>query len=156
MIHSFKSKADARRSISDKIADSINHSVGTIAFLILNLVWFISWTVINLGLVPAIPAFDPYPFGLLTTIVSLEAIILSIFVLIAQNRASKIDEMRDEIDLQVNMIAEQEVTKILHVISLIAKKQGIDLSKDNTLQKMVKPTNTAKIEQKLEEQMGKL
>jgi len=89
----------------------------------------------------------------LTTIVSLEAIILSIFVLISQNRGSKIDDLREEIDLQVDIITESEVTKLLLLVVRLLQKNGVDISSDKELEEMLKPINEAKIEKSLEKQV---
>lgn len=89
----------------------------------------------------------------MTTIVSLEAIILSIFVLISQNRGSKIDDLREEIDLQVDIITESEVTKLLLLVVRLLQKNGVDISSDKELEEMLKPINEAKIEKSLEKQV---
>src|SRR5205807_5490440 len=84
---------------------------GSMSFLMLNAIWFIAWIAINtlhLGL----PAFDPYPFGLLTMIVSLEAIFLSCFVLISQNRQAEKDHVRSDIEYEVNIKAELEIAHL--------------------------------------------
>ena len=86
-------------------------------------------------------------------IVSLEAIALAIFVLISQNRSGKIADLREEIDLQVDMLTERELTKLMHLTCAIAEKQGIDLSKDQELKKMLEPTSMSKIEHALEVQV---
>ncbi len=86
-------------------------------------------------------------------IVSLEAIVLAIFVLISENRSSRIADLREEIDLQVDMLTERELTKLMHVVCAIAKKQGIDLSEDKELEIMLEPTSVSKIEHALEVQI---
>jgi uncharacterized membrane protein len=106
------------------------------------------WIVWNT--LPGIQPFDPFPYGMLTMAVSLEAIFLSIFVLIAQNRSERIDELRAEVDLQVNTIAETELTKLLQIVALLAQKQGIDLAGDADLQAMTAPTNVDAIERELQ------
>lgn len=151
-IESFEAKANANRSFSEKIADTITARFGSMSFLIINASWFFAWIIINTGLVPVIPRFDPFPFGLLTMIVSLEAIFLAIIVLISQNRAAKIDDLREEVDLQVNTIAEEEITKIIELQVLLLKKNGIDVSNDKEIKQMLEPTDTNKIEKLLEKQ----
>lgn len=152
-IHSLKIRADEKRSTSEKMADWITQSFGSMTFLIINVLWFAIWIVLNLGFIPAVEPFDPFPFGLLTMIVSLEAIILAIFVLISQNRAEKVANLRQEVDLQVDRIAEEELTKLLQMVSLLLEKQGIDVSNDEELQAMLGPTNMEELEQALEEQV---
>ncbi len=154
IIKSLKAKADARRTFSEIIADWMTNTLGSIWFLAINMLWFVGWVLINIGAIPWVPKFDPFPFGLLTMIVSLEAIILAIFVLISQNRASQVDDLREEIDLQVDIITEQELTKLIHMTSILMEKNGIDLSGDTELQSMIKPTNMNRIEKILEKQIS--
>ncbi len=153
IINSFEAKANNSRSLSEKIADMMTIRFGSMVFLVVNALWFLLWIVINTHLIPGIIPFDPFPFGLLTMIVSLEAIFLSIIVLISQNRASKIDDIRDEIGLQINTIAEEEITKMMELQVLILKKHGIDVSQDNELQQMLEPTDKGRIERVLEKQL---
>lgn len=153
IIRSLKAIQDEKRSVAEKIADFVTSLFGSIGFLTLNVVWFAVWIVINLEIIPGVKAFDPFPFGLLTMIVSLEAIVLAIFVLISQNRSSKIADLREEIDLQVDMLTERELTKLMRVVCAIAEKQGIDLSDDKELKHMLEPTSMSKIEHALERQV---
>jgi CRP/FNR family cyclic AMP-dependent transcriptional regulator len=95
----------------ERIADWIAWFSGSMYFLALNTLWFTSWIVINTFDV-GLPKFDPFPFGLLTMIVSLEAIFLSIFVLISQNRQAEKDRLRSNIDYEVNVKAEMEVGQL--------------------------------------------
>jgi uncharacterized membrane protein len=101
-----------------RVADWIAWFSGSMYFLLLNAVWFIVWIAINI-FPTGIEQFDPFPFGLLTMIVSLEAIFLSCFVLISQNRQSEKDHIRSDIEYEVNIKAELEVAhlheKIDHV-----------------------------------------
>jgi uncharacterized membrane protein len=152
MVHSLKARIDAQRTMMEKLADQMTGAFGSNAFLIGNFVWFVAWGLWNSHLVPGLEPFDPFPFGLLTMIVSLEAIFLSIFVLIAQNRSERINELRAETDLQINLITEEELTKLLSIVSQIAEKQGIDLSKDQALKRMMAPTNIEKLERVLDQQ----
>lgn len=154
IIKSIKAKADARRSQSEKIADVMTRAFGSAPFLILNALFFLIWIVINLNVFPFISSFDSFPFSFLTMVVSLEAIVLSIFVLISQNRATRVDDLREEIDLQVNLIAEEEVTKIMKMLTLLMEKNGIDISKDKELQKMLRPINTEELEERLKKQIA--
>ena len=154
LIHSLKAKADAKRSWSEKIADWMTAHFGSMGFLALNVGWFLIWLVVNTGILPRIDAFDPFPFSLLTMTVSLEAIILSVFVMISQNRAAKVAELREEVDLQVDIITEAELTKLLIMTKLLLEKNGIDIS-DLDLADMLKPTDMDKLEEALEEEFAK-
>ncbi|OGK62957.1 hypothetical protein A2334_01850 [Candidatus Roizmanbacteria bacterium RIFOXYB2_FULL_38_10] len=153
-IESFEAHANIDRSPTEKLADLMTSRLGSMGFLIINVIWFSSWILINTGHVPSIRIFDPFPFGLLTMIVSLEAIFLAIIVLISQNRAAKIDDLRDEIDLHINTIAEEEITKTIELLILLLKKNNIDVSKDLELKQMLEPTNTENIQQTLKKQVG--
>jgi uncharacterized membrane protein len=148
-IKSLKAKINARRSVSEKLADWLTTSFGTVVFFVLNALFFVVWIFLNLG--PN--AFDPYPFGFLTMVVSLEAIFLSIIVLISQNREGKISELREEIELYINTYAEAEVTKIMHLLVLLLEKNGIDVSNDKELHSMLKSLRSDQIEEDLESQL---
>ena len=101
---------EVRSTTLEKIADIIAEFSGSITFLVLNAVWFFFWIVWNV--VPRIPHFDPYPFGFLTMVVSLEAIFLSIFVLVSQNRQAEKDRLRADSEYEVNLKAELEITQL--------------------------------------------
>lgn len=152
VVQSFKAKADERRSLSDKFADKLTAKFGTVIFLGLNALWFAIWIVVNTGLIPGVEPFDPFPFGLLTMIVSLEAIFLAIIVLISQNRAAKIAELREEVDLQINSIAETEVSKTIMMLGLLLEKNGIKID-DPEIAEMVRPIRSSDIQRMLEKQL---
>jgi CRP/FNR family cyclic AMP-dependent transcriptional regulator len=98
-------------STLQKIADWIAWFSGSMPFLLINAIWFGAWIIVNVFPV-GIPVFDPYPFGLLTMIVSLEAIFLSCFVLISQNRQAEKDHVRSDVEYEVNIKAELEVAHL--------------------------------------------
>jgi uncharacterized membrane protein len=152
-ISSFKTKMDQRRTVTDRLADIFTGSFGTVWFFVLNALWFGIWMLINTGTIPGIASFDPFPFGLLTMIVSLEAIFLSIIVLISQNRAARIADLREEIDLQVNVKAEQEITKLLIIMDRIHDHLGLPPEDDEELVMMKQATDLDEIEKEIEEDM---
>jgi len=153
VIKSIKAKADAKRTPIQKFADWMTSGFGSMAFLSLNVIFFTVWVLINTGKLRIIPAFDPFPFSLLTTIVSLEAIILAISVLISQNRSLRVDDLREEIQLQIAIIAEKEVTKVMKMLALLLEKQGINISEDPELKRLIKPTSEAELERSLEKEI---
>lgn len=120
----------AQREVSEartrqgRIADAITSFSGSMAFVYIHAVWFGLWILLNVRLihVPHLSEFDPFPFGLLTLIVSLEAIFLSTFVLISQNRLAQASERRAELDLQVNLLAEQKATKVLEMLDEMTRQ----------------------------------
>jgi uncharacterized membrane protein len=107
----------ARRRLQDRAADRITAFSGSMPFVYLHIVWFTVWIVAN-TLTPLV--FDPYPFGLLTLVVSLEAIFLSTFVMLSQNRETKRSEIRSEIDFETNVLSEVW-------LEAVADKLGIDV-----------------------------
>lgn len=155
VISSFKAKSDARRTAAERFADWMTDYFGTVTFLLLNAAWFVSWIVINLGLIPGIEPFDPFPFGLLTMVVSLEAIFLAIIVLISQNREAHIADVREEIDLQINTISEEEITKVIKMLAMLLEKNGINADNDPEVQRMLRPIQSGEIERRLEEQINR-
>jgi len=104
-------EAEEKISTLQRIADWISWFSGSMQFLLLNAIWFVLWIGINVWNF-GIPQFDPYPFGLLTMIVSLEAIFLSCFVLISQNRQAEKDRVRSNIEYEVNIKAELEIAHL--------------------------------------------
>lgn len=149
IFHSIKARSAAKRSRVEKIADTMTDLFGSINFLLFNLCLFIVWILINTGNIKSIPIFDPFPFNFLTMIVSLEAIVLAIFVLISQNRSAKVDDLREETHLQLNLISEREITKIMKMIIILLEKQGVDLSNDPEIKRMIKPVHEEEIEKRL-------
>jgi len=101
---------EVHSTVLQRIADWIAWFSGSMLFLMINGGWFIIWIIVNTF--PGMPAFDPYPFGLLTMIVSLEAIFLSCFVLISQNRQAEKDRVRADIEYEVNIKAELEIAHL--------------------------------------------
>ena len=154
MLQSIQKRLSERRTASDKLADFLVWSAGTITFVILHILFFSAWIAINLDLVSGIKIFDPYPFNFLTMTVSLEAIFLAIFVLMSQNRESKIADLRQEFDVQVNIIAEREITKIIHMLAYIMNHLNISYEKDAELRQMMRPLNIDEIREQLEHQIG--
>ena len=153
IFRSIKAKADAKRTTTERVADWMTSRFGGMTFLSLNILVFVFWILINTNQIEGISPFDPFPFSLLTTIVSLEAIILAIFVLISQNRNSKIDDLREETHLQINLIAEKEITKVMKMIAILLEKQGLDLSQDPELKKLLRPISEEEIEKRLEKEI---
>ena len=152
IIESFEAKELERRPLSIKIADWLTSGFGSITFLLFNLLFFTFWILANTGNVPDVPVFDPFPFILLTMLVSLEAIVLTVIVLVSQNRQAEITTLREELDMQVNLMAEREITKVLDLQKIIIKKLGVKI-KDPELEEMTKETDISYIEQQLAEQI---
>ena len=116
---------DRIRKAENRVSDKITAFAGTMRFVYIHSVWFGLWIAINLGLLGAALIFDEYPFGLLTLIVSLEAIFLSTFVMISQNRQAKSAEVRSDLDYKTNVMAEREIDIIMRALQRMAEMQGI-------------------------------
>ncbi len=153
ILRSIKAKADKKRTNAEKIADFMTLNFGSMFFLFINALLFVVWILINTGIFSFVEIFDPFPFNFLTTFVSLEAIILAIFVLISQNRSMRVDDLREETHLQINLITEKEITKLMKMMALMLEKQGVDLSQDPELKKMLRPISEEEIEKRLEKEI---
>jgi uncharacterized membrane protein len=126
-------REDAALPVQEKIAGWITAFSGSMIFVYIHAVWFGLWILLNVGFIriPYLSLFDPYPFGLLTLVVSLEAIFLSTFVLIAQNRLAQQSERRAELDLHINLLAEQKAAKVLEMLDQIVCQLDQTSSKFN-------------------------
>jgi uncharacterized membrane protein len=153
MAHSIEAKLQKNRRFTEKLADEINRVSGSFFFFVLNIALFAGWIFINSGRISNLPVFDPYPFTFLTMVVSLEAIVLSIFVLISQNRQSTIDTLREEIHLQINEVAEREITKCLQLLTDLHRKEFPNSPPDPELERMLSPVNPQKIQSSLQKEL---
>ena len=143
-----KAKHAAERTTIAAFADWLNDIASSTLFLVFHGVWFVLWITWNVGLLGWQP-FDPFPFGLLTMIVSLEAIFLSIFVLMSQKRESAIAELREELSLQVNVRIEEEVTKTLQLVAGLYTRLGHQVAQDPELLAMIQPLDVDALEREL-------
>ncbi|MDB4887758.1 MAG: hypothetical protein JWN79_3196 [Gemmatimonadetes bacterium] len=143
-----KAQHAAHRTRLERWVDGLNEIASSTAFLVAHGVGFALWLLWNTGRLGLTP-IDPYPFGLMTTIVSLEAIFLSIFVLMSQQRESAIAELREELGLQVSLRVEQEVTKTLQLVAGLYTRLGHRVSDDPELLHMLQPLDVRAIERDL-------
>jgi uncharacterized membrane protein len=143
-----KAQHAAHRTLLERFVDKLNEIASSVWFLVGHAIGFALWLVWNTGHLGIRP-IDPPPFGLMTTIVSLEAIFLSIFVLMAQQRESAIAELREELGLQVNLRVEQEVTKTLQLVAGLYTRLGHRVSDDPELHHMLQPLDVRAIERDL-------
>jgi uncharacterized membrane protein len=118
-------QVDRQRTLQDRAVDAITSFAGSVRFVYLHVLLFGGWLVINTGLIPGIEPFDPFPFVMLAMWASVEAIFLSTFVLITQNRMSQVAERRAELDLQISLLAEHEVTRLLAMVDAIGEHLGV-------------------------------
>jgi uncharacterized membrane protein len=124
LISRMEEKYLSDRALGDRISDGIAAFSGSMTFVVLHLMIYGLWILVNLNVLP-MRAFDPFPFMLLSMVVSLEAIFLSTFVLMKQNRMSRRADSRAHLDLQINLLAEKEMTMMLQMLRLIGKEVGV-------------------------------
>jgi uncharacterized membrane protein len=148
-----KAQHNAERSFIETIADELNDIASSSPYLVSHVIWFAIWIPWNLGWF-GLRVFDPFPFGLLTMVVSLEAIFLSIFILIAQKRESAIAELREELALQVNLRIEEEMTKTLQLVAGLYTRLGHRVAEDPELADMMQPLDVAGLERDLVTQIA--
>jgi uncharacterized membrane protein len=141
--------ASARRSGADRIAAAIARFCGSMTFVWIHVAVFSAW--IGYNALPWFQHFDPYPFTFLTLVVSLEAIFLSTFILISQNYDMRISERRNQLDLQINLLAEQENTKTLQILERIAKKVGAHTGNDPEVKALEEATRPDALVEQIEE-----
>jgi uncharacterized membrane protein len=127
-----------RRSSGDRVVDGITAFCGSMPFVWVHVVWFSAW--VALDFLRHGGSFDPYPYQLLTLIVSLEAIILSTFILISQNRDARLNDRRNHLALQIALLSEQESTKVLKMLDRIAHKLDAADESDPTIEVLEEST----------------
>jgi len=148
-VDKYRGDVERRKGRSEQLADWMTKWSGSMVFIYLHALWFGIWVPLNLGWL-GLKVFDPYPFGLLTSIVSLEAIFLATFVLVSQNRQAELADRRAELDLHVNLLAEHEMTRVLAIVDSIAKKLECKLDDDGELQELEKDVEPEQLLKELE------
>ena len=121
----------------ERLAEAITRFTGSMLFVYLHLGAYAAWVVANLGLLPYVPAFDP-SFVILATEASVEAIFLSTFVLISQNRTAAAADKRADLDLHINLLAEHELTKLAVVVTAIAARLDVPVQDDDEIEEVKK------------------
>jgi uncharacterized membrane protein len=153
-VRAIKANFAAELTPIERLGNRLTVIAGSTPFLVAHVLWFGVWIGWNVSAGPR--AFDPFPFGLLTMIVSLEAIFLSVFVLMTQNRESAIAEVREEVTLAVNLRVEEEVTKVLQLVAGLYSRLGQQVADDPELAEMLQPLDAEEIERDLTEQLKSL
>jgi uncharacterized membrane protein len=144
----------AEQSRFERVADAITNFCGSMRFVAFHVVWYGVWIIGNTALPPD-RRWDPFPFALLTLVVSLEAIFLSAFILISQKRDALLSERRAELDLQVNLLSEQENTKVLELLKKIGQKVGVDLTNDPDIEALEEATRPERLLQQIDQRRAK-
>jgi uncharacterized membrane protein len=142
-----------RRTRTERDSDAIVKFIGSVKFLVLHGILVSVWVILNLNLLPVKP-FDPFPFGILALIVASESVFLTICVLISQNRMARQAERRSHLDLQVGMLAEQELTTMLQMLQKLCQHAGVDVKSANLqVQGFSENTDVHKLASELEEKL---
>jgi uncharacterized membrane protein len=141
---------EKQKTTQDRIADVITQFTGSMKFVYLHVLIFGAWIIINLGLTP-LPRFDP-SFVILAMFASVEAIFLSTFVLISQNRMAILNDKRADLDLQISLLAEYEVTEILNLVVQIAEKMDIAQAHEPELQQLGQKVDPEVVLDRIDEQ----
>jgi uncharacterized membrane protein len=140
--------------LQERLADRITRFTGSMTFVYLHLLAFGFWIVANLGWVPGVPRWDE-SFVVLAMIASVEAIFLSTFVLISQNRMAALADKRADLDLQVSLLAEHEVTRLVTMVSAIARKLDVRTEADHEVHELKKDVAPEAVLDKIETATGK-
>jgi uncharacterized membrane protein len=142
-----------RRTRTERFSENAVKVVGSIAFLVLNVLLIVGWILINLRSIPGLTPFDRFPFGILALIVSGESIILTILVLISQNRLLRQSDKRAHLDLQVGLLAEQEITALVEMVHKLCEHAGVDVDYSKHAENFGKTTDVQKIVRELDEKL---
>ncbi len=144
------------RTRTERAGDVIGGFIGSFTFLALQVLLLAGWILVNLGLVPGIAPFDKLPFNLLTFLVGVESIFLLTFVLMRENRMRRQSEQRDELELQVNLLADAKASEILKVLRRISEQLGIeDVTADEQVQQLIHKSHLETLEHELDKNLPK-
>src|SRR3954451_11922645 len=149
-----REQEEANAGWQDRRRHSVTRASGSLAFVYFHLLLFGLWIVLNIWSVFGIPAFDP-SFTVLAMAASVEAIFLSTFVLISQNRMAEAAEKRAELDLQISLLAEHEITKLAELVAAIAERIGIDAGADPEVAEITQDVIPEAVLDEIEEQPGR-
>lgn len=146
---------DAEKSAETRIADAVTRFTGSMKFVYIHVLLYGAWIAVNLGWMPFIRPFDP-TFVLLATAASIEAIFLSTFVLISQNRMAELEAQRADLDLQISLLSEHEITRLITLVTAIAAKMDIAESKHPELLELAKDVAPEAVLQTMEATAAKV
>ena len=144
-------KEQAEASFQDRLAEAISQFAGSLTFVLVHALLVAGWIVVNAGLVPTVEPFDP-SFVILATVASVEAIFLSTFILISQNRAAAVANRRADLDLQISLLSEHEVTSLIKLVTEIANKLGVEEARNPELQELKRNVAPEAVLERIEEE----
>jgi uncharacterized membrane protein len=152
-IAQIEKEALSKRTLSARVGDVIAVRAGQMWFIAAHAVWFGIWMCLNSKPLTGRVPFDPYPYALLTMIVSLESIFLSLFILMSQNRATLQADQRNHLDLQINLLSEHENTKMLQMLQAICEHHGLAISADPEIAELVERTEPKRVLEELRDNL---
>jgi uncharacterized membrane protein len=149
-----EAEQEQRVELAHRLSVAIGRFAGTNSFVVLQLACVALWILLNSGAFPNLTPFDPYPFALLGMFLALEAVLLTSFVLIRQNRMSEKVDRRSHLDLQISLLAEKEATKIIQVLQRIGRQMGIEeLITDQETRELSKDTEVEEVARELQQNL---
>jgi uncharacterized membrane protein len=140
------------RTGAERVSDAIVGAIGTLAFVAGHGLVFLLWIVVNLGWIPKAKPFDPFPFGILTLIVSSEGVFLALFILISQNRMTRVADHRAHLNLQISLLAEREATRLLQIVRGVATHLGVPAD-DQETSRLAQRTHVQTLAHELEQKL---
>jgi uncharacterized membrane protein len=149
-IQALETREHEKDTTADRVADAIANFAGSITFVWITVLLIGSWVVANLFL-PHRARVDPFPFPLLTLVLSIEAIFLSIFILMSQNRAARVSDKRSHLDLQLTLLSEQENTKMLLLLERIGQAVGANTATDPDVKVLVQATKPESLSRQIDQ-----
>jgi uncharacterized membrane protein len=145
----------ARRTASDRLGDSIAAFVGSLRFVVIHVIVFAAWMLVNTVIAPAWGRFDPFPFSLLGTCVSLEAILVASFILMRQARLARRADERDHLMLQILLLTEKEITAVVQMDRQIAAKVGLTrIATDKDIEELGQKTSIDEVAQTIQDNLA--
>ena len=145
----------ARTGLQEKVADAITAFAGSMKFVYLHLAVYGLWIVVNLGWLPLLPRFDP-TFVVLAMVASVEAIFISTFVMISQNRMARMADQRADLDLQISLLAEHEITRLVTLVTEMAKRLDVPSARDPELREIAKDVAPERVLDRMQETERKM
>jgi len=145
-----RQREERRRTVSDRIADGVTRFAGSMWCVYVHAVLFGGWIIANVGGMPGVKPWDPFPFVMLAMFASVEAIFLSTFILISQNRMTRMADRRAELDLQISLLTEHELTRAIAMLDQVARRLGAPLPPEHELEEIEKDVHPAKVADAIE------
>jgi uncharacterized membrane protein len=146
-----RQREGARRTASDRMADAITRFAGTMWCAYAHLLVYGGWLVLNSGAVRGVQPWDPFPFVMLAMMASVEALFLSTFILISQNRMQRLADRRAELDLQISLLSEHELTRAILLIDAVARKLGVERPSEQELDEIKSDVHPERVVEAIEQ-----